>query len=117
MCKHRILAHNDNGYIVLCKKCNHFQITFGTTVICLSEIQYEEFKLQVEDQLNFYKDDGCPQQKIIQLPTFSVNVQIVLSFNELVKLIELIEEASVLLMVDKIINRVESKTQKESEKL
>lgn len=65
MCKHRILAHSDNGYIVLCKKCNHFQIAFGTTVISLTDIQYEEFKLQVEDQLQCFKNDGFPQQKII----------------------------------------------------
>lgn len=105
MCTHRILAQNDNGYIILCKKCNHFQIAFGTTVICLSEIQYEEFKLQVEDQLNFYKNDGFPQQKIIQLQIFSANVQMVVSFNELLKLIELLEAESILTEVDKIINK------------
>lgn len=114
MCKHRILAHNDNGYIVLCKKFNHFQIAFGTTVICLSEIQYIEFKLQVEDQLNFCKDDGFPQQKTIQLQIFCVNVQMVVSFNELLKLIELLEEESILTEVDKIINKAEINVQTEN---
>lgn len=111
MCTHRILAHNENGYVVLCAKCNHIQIAFGTTIICLTEEQFAYFKMSAYNQFNHYKDDGFPQQKIIQMPTFSVNTKIILSFIELKKLIELIEEADILIQVDKIINKAEKTEQ------
>ena len=111
MCKQKVLSHNEHGYVVLCKNCQHYHIAFGTTVLSLSEIQYEEFKSQAQEQFNFHKDDAFPQQKVIQLPTFSTNVIMVLSFNELLKLIELIEEANILNQVDKLIYKAETKAQ------
>ena len=112
MCKHQVLAHNDNGYIVLCKKCKNFQIAFGTTVIYLSEILYEEFKIQLDDQFHLYSNDGFPKQKIIQLQTFNENVHIVVSFNELLKLIELIEQASILIQVERLVENKHNYTTK-----
>lgn len=106
MCNHRILAHSENGYIVQCKNCNHYQLAFGTSVICLSAKQYVKFKTVMSSQYEYWQYNGFPNQKNVELPTFSSNTQFVLTFNELEKFKELIEEAEVLLEVDRILQSV-----------
>lgn len=115
MCTYRPLALSENGYISLCTKCNHIQIAFGTTIICLTEEQFVYFKMCANNQLNYYKNDDFHKHKIIQMPTFSVNTQIILSFNELKRLIALIEEADILIQIDKIINNTEKTEQYKNE--
>jgi hypothetical protein len=110
MCKHKILAYSQNGYIVLCNKCNQYRIAFGTTLICLSKKQYELFKMNVKEQLESYRQDGFPEHKNIRLPTFSQNVQIVVNYLELEKIAELICDANATLEIEELIYNLENGT-------
>lgn len=103
MCEHKVLSHNQNGYIIRCLECDHFQIGFGTTVISFSPGQFARFKKSAELQyFLFQKDKNIPLRKDIDLPTFSKNVQLMLNYAELVNLWNLIEEASVMLQLEKL---------------
>lgn len=109
MCEHKVLSHNQNGYIIRCIECGHFQIGFGTTVIRFAPGQFARFKKNAELQYTlFQKDKDIPLRKDIDLPTFSDNVQIMLNYTELIKLWNLIEEASVMLQVEKLMEPYES---------
>ncbi len=103
MCQHKVLSHNHNGYIIRCIECGHFQIGFSTTVISLTPSQFARFKKCTElKHDHFQKVGGSSLRKDINLPTFSENVQIILNSIELIKLWALIEEASVMLQLEKM---------------
>lgn len=103
MCNYKILAHNDNGYLIQCCKCQSFQLAFGTTVVSFSADEYAGFKYEMYEQKKVYKYDGFLQQKTIHLPLFVVNAAMVVNYNELLKLVELIEQAELMMEVNEII--------------
>lgn len=104
MCEHKVLSHNQNGYIIRCIECGHFQIGFGTTVISFTPDQFVRFKKSAELQyILLKKDKSIPLRKDIDLPTFCENVKIMLNHVELIKLWNLIEEASVMLQLEKLL--------------
>lgn len=104
MCQHKVLSHNQHGYIIRCIECDHFQIGFGTTVISFTPDQFTRFKKSAELQyILLKKDKSIPLRKDIDLPTFSENVQLMLNHAELVKFWDLIEEASVMLQLEKLL--------------
>lgn len=104
MCQHKVLSHNRNGYIIRCNDCCNFQIGFGTNVISFTPDQFVKFKNSAELQYELLKIvQGFSLSKKIDLPTFSKNVYLILNQNELTKLWELIEEASVMLQLEKLL--------------
>jgi hypothetical protein len=103
MCTYKILSHTDNGYIIRCNQCSHYQIGFGTSIICLSDEQYLEFRNGMQEQFDCYEHDGFPFQKTIQLSTFSKNSCMALTLHELKNLTTMVEEASLLMQVEHIL--------------
>ncbi|MBL7919949.1 MAG: hypothetical protein JNJ40_06520 [Bacteroidia bacterium] len=93
MCDYKVLVHNENGYIILCNSCNHYQISFGTTAVT---IKPENFKVFLE-QVTAIKDNtdcnGFEKQKRISLNIFSRFAMMVLTYSELICLFELLDEA------------------------
>lgn len=105
MCSHKILAHNETGYIAICTNCEHYQIAFGTTVMSLPEQQYKEFAEHLYMNCTNKACLDFPAQKSVVLPVFCAHLQMILSFNELLRLEELMRQASVMTEVNKIIDR------------
>ena len=105
MCQHKVLAHNKQGYIIQCNKCNHFQIGFGTAIVCFTTVQFEKFIKQAELQQEIFgqEENTYPNYKKVALPTFSRNVQLMMSYQELNKMCELIEEANVMIQLEKML--------------
>lgn len=106
MCTNRILASGNQGYVVRCQQCNHFQIAFGTVVIRFCAMEYEKFKLQLEDQFHLFNDHAFPEQKMIELPTFNTNTKLILNFFELENLMKLVTEANILDEAEIILQKI-----------
>lgn len=83
MCQFLNWYADDDGYVIQCKECMHFQVSFGTTMLTLSEEQYQTFVSIVA----YKKQEVIPMQdsscKCIVLPTPSNSVSIILSEKEL----------------------------------
>ncbi len=103
MCKQKILSHNENGYVALCSKCSHFLIAFISTIITLTEEQFSEFATQVSNQLHFSEKQTDENHKTFCVHTFSVNTRLILSLNELRKLVYLLNEANASIEVNKLL--------------
>lgn len=103
MCKHKILAHNENGYIAICGNCDHYQVAFGTAVMSLPAERYTAFAEYVYEQSGLQVYSDFPTQKTVILPVFCGHLQMILSFNELLKLEELLKQAGIISEVNKII--------------
>lgn len=43
MCIYKKLHHNENGYVVWCTVCRHFQVAFGSTILAYTEDQFYDF--------------------------------------------------------------------------
>jgi len=93
MCDYKVLAHNENGYIILCSSCCHYQLAFGTTAVTIEPGNFKEFCTQVTTVKNNTDNNGFEKQKRISLNIFSRFSMMVLTHSELLCLSELLDEA------------------------
>lgn len=93
MCTYTTLSKGKNGYIVFCRRCSHYQIAFGTSLINMSEEEFTEFNNVAREQYAEQKNNGMEWYKNIQLPVFAQNNLMVLSYVELKLMIDMLNEA------------------------
>ncbi len=93
MCDYKVLSHNENGYIILCDSCSHYQLTFGTKAITIEPENFKDFFEQVTAIKNNTDCNGFEKQKRISLNIFSKFILMVLTYSELICLYELLDEA------------------------
>lgn len=93
MCDYKVLAHNENGYIILCSNCIHYQLAFGTMAVTLEPENFEGFFEQITAIKNNTDYNGFEKQKRISVNIFSRFAMMVLTYEELTSLYELLDEA------------------------
>ncbi|PBQ30249.1 hypothetical protein CNR22_00230 [Sphingobacteriaceae bacterium] len=94
MCNYKTLAHNENGYIILCNSCNHYRLAFGTTAVSFPPSDFSIFKSQLTYHFNQEKYKTSPAQKCISLDLFCRCTIMVLTYEEFLKLNDLVALAS-----------------------
>lgn len=94
MCDYKILAHNEDGYIILCNSCNHYQLAFGTTAVTFDPSNFKRFRHQLEKMQPGDELKGFEKQKRISLDIFTSNSMMVLNQNEFLKLSALVNESA-----------------------
>jgi hypothetical protein len=104
MCKPITLHHNEHGYISWCKQCNHINIAFGTIVFAISPKQFEVFISQVNVDVQHYENRICCKEKSLMYNTDSSNVNMVLCYNELLVLADLLNNASLIYEAQQILS-------------
>lgn len=105
MCNHKVLSHSRHGYVIKCSGCKHYQVAFGTTVLCLSQEQYLDLTTHMKDQYELYKHDNKDMQKIIHLPTYCEHAFMVLNVKELKNFMVLTREADLISEVQSLISK------------
>ncbi|TXI31384.1 MAG: hypothetical protein E6Q58_05200, partial [Niabella sp.] len=84
-CKFQTLFSGEEGYIVRCKECGHYQIAFISVLVNMSEESYFTLYGEVRQlatcEFPFEKMDA----KRIMIPTPSKNVFFILTPKELLK--------------------------------
>lgn len=103
MCTYKTLTKSKHGYLIYCTKCKHYQLAFGTSLINMSEGEFEEFKRVAQEQFSEQRNSSMEWYKSIQLPVFAQNNIMVLSYVELKYLIDMIQQAELLEEVDVIL--------------
>ena len=93
MCDYKVLSHNENGYIILCNSCSHYQLAFGTTAVTIEPDNFKVFFEQVKAVKKDTDGNGFEKQKRISLNIFSRFSMMVLTYDELICLYELLDEA------------------------
>lgn len=94
MCSYKTLAHNEHGYVILCQYCKHYQLAFGTTAVSFAPSDYVVFKQQLKYYSGIKKTEPENDlRKCITIDIFSHCSKMVLNFEEVVKLEELIAQA------------------------
>lgn len=105
MCTTRILAQSKAGFINQCQECESIHLAFGTSLLRLSEDEFEEISSQIYYDVQHVNDRINPNSKSIQIshPSGS-GFSLVLSKNELAQLNELVQEANILLTAYNLIS-------------
>ncbi len=94
MCRHNILAHNEQGYVVSCKGCGRYQLAFGTSLTTLEPADYERFCEQVAGLAKCKPHKkGTENSKKIYLDLYCNQAMMVLNAKELKSLNALLDEA------------------------
>lgn len=93
MCELQSLHFSDDGYVVRCKQCGHFQIAFISTILTLTE---QDFQLLCSVVRNKYREeDCCPNEnvKCIIIPTPCQGIRLILTQKDAKELRHMLEEA------------------------
>ncbi len=93
-CHYSILYSGVKGYVICCKECGMYQLAFLSSLINFGQKDFKKFGRQVASRLG-YPVDFSDKHKNIVLNTFSGNSQMVLSYEELNDLSQMLEEADV----------------------
>lgn len=92
-CQFDIMAHNQNGYVVYCNECAHYQLAFGTMVMTVSAEQIQKLHRQLVLAREEAANDPFPHQKTIRMPVGAPHIRMALSADEAEQLLGLFEEA------------------------
>ncbi|MBN9384740.1 MAG: hypothetical protein J0H74_28555 [Chitinophagaceae bacterium] len=93
MCHFKTWYFDEHGYVVSCEHCNHFQVSFGTTMLTLSPTDYEVLVKMVAQRKEDHVPMHNPNVRCVVLPTPCSNIHSFLSERELQLLHDMLQEA------------------------
>jgi len=92
MCNYTTWHFDNNGYIIQCKECDHYQVCFGTSMLRLNQNNFDVLVNIVKTRY----DNLMPVErdvKYIVLPTTTEDVNIIVSEAELLSLHTMLQNA------------------------
>ena len=92
MCHFKNCYTGENGYIIKCEDCQHFQVGFGTTVLTLNAYDFQAFVGIVAYKKEHYQPIHDPNTRSIVLPTPCSTVHLIFSERELNDLHTMLQE-------------------------
>ncbi|MFT3902941.1 MAG: hypothetical protein QM727_07190 [Niabella sp.] len=93
-CDFQNLYSGDEGYIVRCKQCGHYQVAFISTMLTLTENDFLFFCEQVHYKAQHAHEMGNNHSKMVMIGTPSTDVQLILTPIELIRLHKMVEQAT-----------------------
>lgn len=103
MCQYKVYHQSELGYVIKCHGCEHLQLAFGTTAITFTNEQFDEFANTIREYHEAYREEFFRDQKTIRIPTTAVSIALAFSVNEMEKLMDMLNEALVLIQVDELL--------------
>lgn len=94
MCSYQTLYHNDKaGYIIRCEECARIQVAYGNMVMTFEREDFDTFhswikKIQANQQMPL-----SATVRSIMIPSPSQGMRLLVSYNELIELCAMLDEA------------------------
>ena len=82
MCEFQTLYFEDDGYVVRCKQCGHYQLGFGTIMFTLPGNEFREFCKTVKHKCTEAECIASPHKKKVILQTPSPGICLLLTHFE-----------------------------------
>lgn len=83
MCNFQQLYFNEDGYIIRCKSCNHYQVAFLSSLLNFTEPDFNNFKTSLIQKSEEFSDHYDDSIKSILLKTATRQSYVLLSLKEL----------------------------------
>lgn len=93
MCEFQSLYFGDDGYVVRCGKCGHYQVAFASTMLNMTEEDFVKLCQLVKTKMEEPDHYNNPSAKCIVVPTASKGMYMLLTRKEAERLNEILEEA------------------------
>ncbi|MBZ4189153.1 DUF6686 family protein [Niabella beijingensis] len=94
MCSFKTLYYAEDGYLIVCNECRHFQLAFQTTLLTMTAQDLQVFHTLVKENRE-YNADINSGRKNIYIPTPLEGYGMILNRKELEELFQLLETAEV----------------------
>jgi len=96
--------HNPFGYCLRCPRTRHLHLCFGNLALVATAVEFQEFRRFIEEEharnYSAYRD---PEARCIALRTPTDRMALVLSWQELEQLHEILETTALLLEVETLL--------------
>ncbi len=93
MCNFQYLYKGNEGYIVKCKDCGQYQLAFGTSMLTLSQLDYETLYGILLSKSSLHIDAHTEHTKSIVIPTPAYGLFLILTKKEVALLCSMLEKA------------------------
>lgn len=93
MCEYQSLYFNDDGYVIRCKQCGHYQLAFSSTLLVLTDDAFHDFCKLVKFKCAEMDCSASGYSKSLVLPTPSPGVCMLLTRTEVSRFGEILEVA------------------------
>lgn len=93
MCEFQSLYFGDDGYVVRCKKCGHYQVAFASTMLNLTGIDFTALCNIVKNKYAEEVFQHNENTKCCVIPTPSNGMYMLFTRKEAQRLHEILEEA------------------------
>lgn len=93
MCEYQSLYFSDDGYVVRCGKCGHYQLAFASTMLTMTKEDFATFCHIVKTKMKEANEYYTPSAKCILIPAASKSTYLLLTKKEAQRLHEILEEA------------------------
>lgn len=93
MCKHKILAENNSGYILFCGGCGNYQMAFGTSIVNFEPADFKNFGNHITRLKKATSLNSSGKIKQMSVNIYCKNAMMILNQYELFELDLLLEEA------------------------
>lgn len=92
-CQFKTLYTGEDGYVVRCKECGHYQLAYLCVMVTLDEKEFRSFRRMVQQH---YEDSLCITNdfcKCIVIPTPAANTCFLFTKREITRFVQLLDEA------------------------
>lgn len=79
MCNFQYLFKGNEGYIVRCKDCGQYQLAFGTTMLTLTQLDYETLYGILESKSSMNVEVHSEHTKCMIIPTPAYGLYLILT--------------------------------------
>lgn len=93
MCEFQSLYFGDDGYVVRCCKCGHYQLAFASSMLNLLEEDFKKLRSIIKNKNNEPDHYNNPSAKTVVIPTPVNGAFMLLTTRETKRLHEILEEA------------------------
>ncbi|ANH83301.1 hypothetical protein A8C56_22015 [Niabella ginsenosidivorans] len=95
MCTFKTLYYEEDGYLIFCSECMHFQLAFQTSLLTLAARDLHILHALVKENYEYHCFEPVPYRKNIYIPTPLEGYGMILDQAELAQLFHLLETAEV----------------------
>ncbi len=93
MCEFQSLYFNDDGYVVCCTECGIYQVAFISTVLTLTESNFEAFCKVVNHKCSEEDCSFIENSKNVAVPSPAYGIYMLLTRSEAQTFKDILEEA------------------------
>jgi hypothetical protein len=93
MCNFQSLYFNDDGYVVRCKECGHYQVAFSSTMLTLTSKGFAALCKLVKNKCSEADYSFAEHTKSVVIPSPAQGLCMLLTRKEAERFCEILEEA------------------------